>query len=110
MIYLASPFSDAEPDLKPYRYKAALLYVSQETLRGRVIFSPIVYYKLVEDLWPEPLPSKEWLRIDMSILKRCDVMEVLCLPGWENSKGIKKELQYAEMLQIPVHQVAAPIF
>lgn len=41
-----------------------------------------------------------FLRGDLEILRRCDV--VFVLPGWENSVGAIKEVEEAKAIEIPV--------
>ena len=38
---------------------------------------------------------------DLEWLKNCDCM--LVLPGWENSKGVNAEIEYAESLSMPIY-------
>jgi hypothetical protein len=36
------------------------------------------------------------------MLSRCDVMIVLCIPGWEESSGVTGEIDYAIKHKIPI--------
>jgi len=46
------------------------------------------------------LPDDVWLEGDLEQVKRCDA--VLVVPGWENSKGTKGEIEFAAAHGIPV--------
>jgi hypothetical protein len=42
-----------------------------------------------------------WLKGDLEILKRCDM--VVVLPGWENSSGTKEEIELAKENHMPIY-------
>lgn len=43
-----------------------------------------------------------WQKQDLAMLAACGKMLVLCLPGWESSKGVQEEIQAACELGIPI--------
>lgn len=45
-------------------------------------------------------PDEVWLKGDLELLRRCDA--VLTVPGWEESEGAKKEMEFARDCQMPV--------
>lgn len=46
-----------------------------------------------------------WERYDRAMLEACDELWVLCLDGWEDSKGIKGEIAIMQEMGKPVHYV-----
>lgn len=46
-----------------------------------------------------------WMKMDLPILKNADELHVLCLDGWRTSRGVAREIEFAEQLGIPVKQV-----
>jgi len=65
-------------------------------------FAPFVphldfQYCLVQD---ERIPVETFYNYDLEWLKVCDY--ILVLPNSENSKGVKKEIETAEMLGMPI--------
>jgi nucleoside 2-deoxyribosyltransferase len=46
-----------------------------------------------------------WADIDFNIIIRCDMVIVLCLPGWKDSIGILAEVGFAKHNNIPVMYV-----
>ncbi len=98
-IYLACPYSHNPMRGFVESSKAAARLMDA----GNIVFSPIshshpvaVHGKL------DAMDQAFWLRQDLPWLKECDVLMVLQLPGWEISKGVKREIDYAGGLQIPV--------
>lgn len=48
------------------------------------------------------VPHSFWLEHDLAILARCDKMIVLQLDGWEDSVGLKAEIDFATGRNIPI--------
>lgn len=98
-VYLACPYSH-NPVLG---FIEASKAAARLMAAGNVVFSPIshshpvaVHGKL------DALDQGFWLRQDLPFLKDSEVLMVLQLPGWESSKGVRREIDYAGELQIPV--------
>lgn len=84
MIYLASPYSHADPAVREARYRAACRATAALLKAGLVVFSPIVHsHPLVA--FALPTGWDFWERIDRAYLARCDEVVVLMLDGWEES-------------------------
>jgi len=43
-----------------------------------------------------------WLGYDLKLLRHCDVLAVITLDGWEDSAGVRAEIDEAERLGIPI--------
>ena len=98
-IYLAAPYSDDPVRGYVESSKAAARLMDA----GNVVFSPLSHSHPISHHGKlDPMAHGFWLRQDLSWLRECDVLAVLQLPGWETSKGVKREIAYAEELQIPV--------
>lgn len=105
MIYLASPYSHADPAVREERYHAACRATAALLGAGLVAFSPIVHS---HPLVAFDLPSgwDFWERIDRAHLERCDEVVVLTLDGWQQSAGVNAEVAIARALGKPVHFLA----
>jgi hypothetical protein len=101
MIYLASPYSHADPSVREARYQAACRTTAALLKAGLVVFSPIVHsHPLVAfDL---PTGWDFWELIDRAYLARCDEVVVLMLDGWQQSVGVREEIRIARELGKPV--------
>ena len=42
--------------------------------------------------------SKFWVAQDMAFIPWCDELRVICIDGWRESVGIKREIKEAERL------------
>jgi len=81
MIYLASPYTHADPAVQQKRFEDAARAAATILREGRLVFSPIVHGHPIE---------------------RCDKLVVLKLPGWSESRGIKAEVDIAARHHKPV--------
>lgn len=101
-IYLASPYSDDNPDVMHQRYLDTCKFVAQALKDNKVIFSPIVNTHLLAV--EEGLPSefKFWKNYNEKILSKADMLYVLTLDGYKESVGIKGEIDYAQKNGIPI--------
>lgn len=47
-----------------------------------------------------------WMNYSRNLLKRCDRMIVLTVPGWDKSVGVSDEIEYAKQRNIPIEYVS----
>lgn len=106
VIYLASPYSHKNERIQDARFCAAKEATWLLMKNGLMVYSPIVHGHTVAHLQTncEPLvwTHQQWLDLDLEIVKRFDEVWVLCLPGWEKSKGVQMELDFAKELGKPI--------
>lgn len=101
MLYLASPFSHDDPEVREARYKAALAETALMLSSGHNVFSPICYsYQFERDCGLSDWAF--WMRVDLDILSRCGEVHVLMLPGWDVSRGVKAEIEHARKIGKPI--------
>lgn len=73
---------------------------------GRVVYSPITsmhYLAKTHAFFGEG--DDFWLRHDLAILARCDRLIVLQLEGWEQSEGLRREIEFATEKNIPIEYI-----
>lgn len=106
-IYLASPYSHAEHEVREARYQAACKKAAQYVQKGIPVFSPIAHsHPMVPYLTDaESLSFDLWMKMDLPLLKNADELHVLCIEGWRSSRGVARETEFATQLGIPVKQV-----
>ena len=100
LIYLASPYTHADPAVQEQRYQAALIYSAKLFRAGLHIFSPIVHCHPIS-LHGLPGDIEFWQSYCDNMLDRSDSMLVLALDGWRESAGINHELRRAHP-RIPI--------
>ncbi len=92
LIYLASPFTHPVRSIRKDRYQTTL-EVSQKLIKlGHVVFSPIVYGYHMRGIATD---FRTWAPFNDEMLRRCDEVWVLTLPGWTESRGITHECKLA---------------
>lgn len=100
MIYLASPYSHPDPAIRTTRFRQVCWHAVRLMREGALVYSPIVHsHPLAELGLPGDWPF--WVEHNRAMLERSDVLAVLQLPGWEESRGIAAELEIAGALGIP---------
>lgn len=104
ITYLASPYSHDDPEVVERREHAAAEAAAQLMLDGHVVFSPIAHSHRIADCLPtgHRFDHEFWLRQDLRILDSCGLLVVLCLDGWQKSKGVAREIDHARAAGIPI--------
>jgi hypothetical protein len=105
MVYVASPYNHPDPKKVESNYEKVAKYVAGETARGRVLVSPIVYgHNLLphEDM---PTDWEFWTSFCLSILDRCDSVEVVRMEGWDKSAGVAAEIDFAKQKGLTIQYV-----
>lgn len=100
-IYLGSPYSHPDPEVRQQRFETVCRATAALIRQGKIIYAPIVHG---HPLCQFGLPGDWafWERYDMEFLKRCDVVAVLTLEGWRESVGVRAEIEAAKRLEKPV--------
>lgn len=101
IIYLASPYSHPNPAKRQWRYELACKVAALLMRDGHLVYSPIVHS---HPLTAYGLPAnwEYWRAMDEAMLRRCDALAVLRLPGWEQSVGVQAELALAKELGLKI--------
>ena len=107
LTYLASPYSHPELDVRAERYWLACKKAAELMLQGEAVFAPIAHSHPISLHMPEgkAVDHELWLAQDIPILRRCDVLKVLLLPGWDQSQGVREEIEVAVACRIPVEYI-----
>jgi nucleoside 2-deoxyribosyltransferase len=104
LTYLASPYTHSDPAVVEARFEAACKAAANMMRFGFKVFSPIAHSHPVEQLgMAEKMSGEFWLRQDFGILRHCDAIAVLTIPGWTKSKGVNAEIELATLLDIPLY-------
>lgn len=104
VFYLATPYTHPDIDTKRSRGRKAMKAAVDLLNLGVYVFSPIAYNTPMEE---HDLPSnwEFWEDYDKAFVRRCDAVLVLQMDGWDKSVGVKAEIEYAEMLGMPVFYI-----
>jgi hypothetical protein len=102
LIYLASPYTNSDKDIVEQNYKLVSEIAANLVSEGYVVFSPISYGHNLLEFKDMPSTWEFWFNFCVAFLLRCDKVYVCTMPGWENSVGVKEEIEIASKFGIPV--------
>ena len=102
MIYLMSPYSDADPAVRLARFHAVCKQAADMMKAGLLVISPIAHTHSIALQGELPKGWDYWRPLDELLLGICNEGWVLMLDGWRESVGVKRELQLCELAKKPV--------
>lgn len=109
LCYLASPYSDPDVKIRELRFntvakEARELIENFNAPHGfrMVVYSPIFHWHAVASHLELPVNHEYWKLANEEILARCDELIILMLDGWQDSKGVLAEIDFAKKHNIVV--------
>lgn len=93
--YLISPYSHPDPTVRKERYENACCAAGVLMKKGYKIFSPIAHSHAIEQFFDRIEGFAFWMAQDKPFFDAAKDAIVLTLPGWKESKGVAKEIQWA---------------
>ena len=103
MIYVSSPFSHPDPEIRKYRYLMVCRYVANLLENGYRAYSPIAHSEGLCQACPQLKRTFSfWKDLDLDMLRRSDSIHVLKLDGYRQSVGVQSEIAEARSCDIPV--------
>lgn len=102
MLYLASPYTHKSKRIMQKRFKDVTIFLGRLISLGYVVFGPITMSHPVQQHFNMPSTWNFWQKPDTEILKKCNGLVVLTLPGWDESIGVKAEIEIAREMDIPI--------
>ncbi len=102
LIYVACPYSHNDPAVRAERFERANYYSARMMAAGLLVFSPISHTHPIALAGDLPKGWDFWERYDRAYLGICRALVVLCLRGWEQSKGVQEEIKIMDDLKRPV--------
>ena len=106
MTYICSPYTHPDPAVREQRFQEVCRQAARLLRGGEMVYSPIAHSHCI---------ARFGLPIDWgfceghsrAMLARCDRVAVLELDGWQESVGVRREVEIARALGIPVRHIAA---
>ena len=103
-IYLASPYSHPDEHVRLARFIAVCREAAIIFKQKRRVFSPIIHCHPIAVQGDLDLGIDFWGDYAAAMMMHATSLHILKLPGWEDSKGVKLEITWAnERFEIPVH-------
>lgn len=102
MIYIASPYSHPDPNIRRERYERVLEFTAKCINDGMVVYSPIVHNHNIAVHYGVPCGWDFWHRFDREMIQASEALLVFCDAGWTESIGVQEEIKIAQELGKPV--------
>lgn len=109
MIYIACPYWHKDPAERALRAELASAYAAILLSEGKHFFSPLSHGAAINTHLTAHHPG-DWLRLDLKILRSCESVHVITVPGWKESKGVLLEIGAALSKRLPIHTVSPDTF
>lgn len=100
--YLASPYSDPNPELQAYRYSEACRASAWLMKRGFLVFSTIAHNHPIAMRFGLRSDAAFWWEYNQTMIRYSGGVIVLQIGGWRDSIGVEKEIKLANTLGIKV--------
>jgi hypothetical protein len=105
VVYIASPYSHPDDEVREENYRIVAEVAAKMIAEGRVVISPIAYGHTLLSFVEMPSDWKFWQNFCLSILAKCDKLIVCRMPGWDVSRGVAEEIEFAKENNIPVEYI-----
>ena len=102
LIYLASPYSHPNYDVREVRCKQVQRVCAELARRSIHVIAPIAHWAPIAQDHNLPYEYEFWQELDRKMIRACDEIWVLTLDGWQDSRGITYELRIAREFDKPV--------
>lgn len=109
VFYLSTPYSKYDQGTEQ-AYRDAALAAATLIKQGMFVFSPVVHAHPIATIGGiDPLSHDKWLPLDIAMLDACDGLIVIMMPGWEESFGIKIEIEHAKATHKHISYLSWPM-
>lgn len=105
LYYLASPYSHQDLVVRETRANIAEKAAVDLLHFGIYVFAPIPYNHPWEK-YKVPGDWNFWEDFDKTFVSRCDGVIVLTIDGWDRSKGVTAEIEFARENNIPIYYLS----
>lgn len=104
--YLASPYSHPDPNVRHIRALQAADVAAILMCRGEFVIPAVPLGELMAHRMKNPTTDwAAWAGFCLELIRRCDTLTVLAIPGWRTSQGVTAEIAQAERLGMPIRYV-----
>ena len=96
IIYLASPYSNQDDDKRQDNFEKISKIAADLCAEGHVAFSPITYGHTLASLRGSmPTDWTFWQNFCLTFLEKSDELHVYKMEGWNHSRGVAEEIEFA---------------
>jgi hypothetical protein len=91
-IYIAGPYTHPYQEVRANREHQLTNAAATVAKHGHIVYSPITHSAPLTRRGLN-LTHDEWMAFDKPFMELCDVLLVVTLDGWEQSKGVWHEIE-----------------
>ena len=105
IIYLAGPYTDPDPNIREARARDATVASARMIERGYIVYSPLTMTHPIDIQMSadgQTQGSDFWVAFDEAFMAHCAAITVLTTMGWQQSRGVAREIEYFEQLGRPI--------
>lgn len=102
LIYLATPYNHPDPEVRADRFRTACRIAAALMREGVLLFCPIAHTHPIAEDGELPKGWDYWRAYDRKMLSGCAELWIAMMDGWEQSEGIRGEIEIAQELGIPI--------
>ena len=103
IVYLAGPYTHQDSEVRLARYEAITLVAARLIEKSCIVFSPLTMTHPIDIIMSEEAETQGsdfWVEFDEAFMSACGQIKVLKLPGWNESNGVKREIEHFKGRQI----------
>lgn len=95
-IYVSIPYSHKDELVREERFELATKIAGELIENGNIVFSPVTHSHIIAKQEINlPITWDFWKQQLISFIDWCDIVVVVNTDGWEESTGVKEEIEYA---------------
>ncbi len=102
LSYLAVPYTHTNKFVMTLRHLLITAVGDRLIANGKHIFSPITESHMYQQYGEAGHKWEFWEKHDKLMIRKCDELLVLMLPGWKESTGVQAEIEYAKGRKMPI--------
>lgn len=105
IIYLATPYSHSDHEVMKRRFDKVNRIAAKLMAQGLHIYSPISHTHPIAEVGNLPKGWDYWEEYDRKILAVCGKLMVYKQEGWDQSLGVKGEIEIAKQYNLPIEYI-----
>jgi hypothetical protein len=109
-VFVSGPYSSPDEEVKANRFKKSAIACGLVMDKGGFPLSPIVHGVPIVNVMRVTDDFQYWKDYCMALVGKSDFLIVLQEDGWEESAGVKGEIEAAHELGKPVYLYSFAIF
>lgn len=109
LTYLSVPYSHPDFAVRCFRFECANKLAAKCVEAGHFVYSPISHWHPIAIGNALPIHAEYWKRQNEIMMEYSKLVLILKLPEWEESKGVRDEIDYAKRLGIRVEYLSKDV-